>query len=468
MERWQASALDYLARWIEHQMRYTGQPGVALAATWRGKPVMELSLGKADATRGSDLSPRHRFRVASHSKTFTSAGIMCLREQGRLSLDDRAGKYVAGLHPAVAKATIGQLLSHTAGLIRDGEDSGQWQDRRPFADERQLRRGLAAAPIIAANTRFKYSNHGFGLLGLIIEAIAGESYKRWIRRAVIEPAGLSETHPDMPIPRSTPLARGHSGRLPLSPRVVIPGLNPTNALAAATGFVSTAGDLVRFFSSLDPDAANGWLSKASRREMIRRQWRNPDSHLERYYGLGTMSGTTAGWDWFGHAGGFQGFLTRTVTLPQCALSLSILTNAADGPSWPWLDGALHILRQYKQHGAPRGRARNWTGRWWTLWGATDLVPMGDKVFIADPSLANPFFDSGTITLEGRDRGRISRIQGYASHGEPARRMAGRGGRARELWLGGVKLVGEERLVAEMRQRYAAPAGARARGNRRQR
>ena len=60
MERWLGAALDYLPRWIDHQMRLSSQPGVALAAAWRGKPVMELALGKADATRGnaSTCSPQ--------------------------------------------------------------------------------------------------------------------------------------------------------------------------------------------------------------------------------------------------------------------------------------------------------------------------------------------------------------------------------------------------------------------------
>ena len=456
MERWQGAALDYLQHWIEHQMRLSGQPGVAIAAAFKGRPVVDIALGKADAARGSDLSTRHRFRVASHSKTFTAAGIMMLRERGRLSLDDAAGKYVGGLHPDVAKATISQLLSHTAGLIRDGEDSGQWQDRRPFADEKQLRRDLAAAPVIEANTRFKYSNHGFGLLGLIIEAITGERYNRWVAKTIVTPAGLEQTYPDMPLPRSAAMARGHTGRLPADPRLVIPATNSTNALAAATGFISTAGDLTRFFSSLDPAASGSQLSKASRREITRRQWRNPNSVIERYYGLGTMSGTTAGWDWFGHAGGFQGFLTRTAHLPEIGLTLSILTNAADGPSWPWMDGALHILRRFRQHGAPTGRARQWAGRWWTLWGATDLVPIGSKVTIADPSLANPFMDCGEITIARPGEGRITLTQGYASYGEKAKRLPATG-RAREIWLGGVKLVPEARLAEEMKARYAPPS-----------
>src|SRR5262245_10596356 len=127
MERWLAAALDYIPDWIDFQMRLTEQPGVSIAVSYQGKPVLECALGHADAVAGAALTPRHRFRVASHSKSFTAAGILKLREQGRLQLDDPAGRHVKRLHPAVAGVTIAQLLSHSAGIIRDGIDSGQWQ-----------------------------------------------------------------------------------------------------------------------------------------------------------------------------------------------------------------------------------------------------------------------------------------------------------------------------------------------------
>src|SRR5439155_24240667 len=121
----------------------------------------------------AQLTARHRLRVAPQPKSFTAAAIRKLREAGRLELDDPAGRFVDGLHPAVAEVTIAQLLSHSAGLIRDGTDAGQWQDRRPFLSEDELRAALAEAPTLPPNSRFKYSNHGFGLAGLIIEAITG-------------------------------------------------------------------------------------------------------------------------------------------------------------------------------------------------------------------------------------------------------------------------------------------------------
>jgi CubicO group peptidase (beta-lactamase class C family) len=453
MERWLGAALAYIPSWLEYQMRVTDQPGCAIAIAHRGRVVLERAFGHANAVRRVPLTPQHRFRVASHSKTFTAAGIMKLREAGRLRLDDRAGRYVQGLNRVIARTTIAQLLSHTAGIIRDGADSGQWQERRPFLNEAELRAALAEPPIIDPNTRFKYSNHGFGLAGLVIEAITGERYTTWIKREVVDAAGLAHTDPDMPIARSAPLAQGHTGRLPVGKRLAIPGRNPTNALASATGFVSTAGDLARFFAQLDPAARRSFLSAESRREMVRRQWRDPHAQLERYYGLGVMSGQVGGLDWAGHAGGFPGYITRTSLLPGRELTVSVLTNAIDGLAHFWHDGVLQILARFAQHGAPAPRVRDWAGRWWSLWGAFDLVPMGDKVLVGNPALFNPLLDASELKITGRDRGTIALAAGYANHGEPVRRERDARGRVSALWLSGSKLLHEAPVAAEMRRRY---------------
>jgi D-alanyl-D-alanine carboxypeptidase len=453
MDSWLKPALDYIPQWLEYQMRETEQPGCVIAIVHKGRVVFERAFGHADIVARTPLTPRHRFRVASHSKTFTAAGIMKLREEGKLGLDDRIGKYVEGLHPAIAGATIAQLLSHSAGIVRDGSDSGHWQDRRPVPDQAELRTDLAAAPVIEPNTRFKYSNHGYGLAGLVIEAVTGMPYRDWIRRAIIDAAGLEETEPDMPVANSVPVARGHSAKLPLGRRVVIPGDNPTNALAPATGFVSTARDLARFFAQLDPAAKQSILAVASRREMIRRQWRAPHSSIERYYGLGTMSAKTAEWEWFGHGGAFQGFASRTVVLPDPALALSILTNAVDRLTDRWADGTIQILASFAKSGAPKSEVRDWTGRWWSLWGAADLVPMGEKVMVLTPSLPNPFTDASEISVSGADSGRLSLANGMARHGEDVRRVRGSNGKVDEVWLGGIRLVPEAVVAVELEQRY---------------
>src|SRR6266404_256898 len=450
MDKWLTAALDYIPNWLEFQMRQSEQPGCVIAIARHGRIVLERAFGHADLVAGTMLTPRHRFRVASHSKSFTASGIMKLREQGRLRLDDPVGQYLGDLHKAVVRVTIAQLLSHSAGLMRDGSDSGHWTDRQRFPAVELIRQDLSAGTAIEANTRFKYSNYGYGLAGLVIEAITGESYTAWIEREIVDKVGLTETVPDVPLAKGVKLARGHSGKLPLGRRVIFPGEAATNALAAATGFVSTAGDLARFFAQLAPSSKTSVLSAASRRAMIRPQWREPHSSLERYYGLGIISGRLGDWEWFGHSGGFQGYITRTAVLP----------NAADGFAHPWFEGAVHILRSFAKNGAPSRRVSGWTGRWWTVWGTFDLLPTGDKVLVALPALLNPVMDASEVAVSGRDKGRIALAGGFASHGEKVRRVRNKRGKAVELWLAGTKLVPEAALAREMEGRYGRPRRAR--------
>lgn len=453
METWVKAALDYIPRWLDYQMRESEQPGCAVAVAHKGRVVLEQAFGHANAIKKRPLTPQHRFRVASHSKSFTAAGILRLRERDKLRLDDPVARYVDGLHADVGAATVGQLLSHSAGLIRDGFDAGQWQDRRPFANAQELRAVLAEPPVLGTSERFKYSNHGFGLLGLVIESVTGEPYGDWIAREVVARAKLEQTYPDAPPPKGVPFVSGHSSKLPLGRRVVVPGDNPTQALAPATGFVSTAGDLARFFGSLDPAARRSPLSPASRREMVRPHWRDNDGSAQSFYGLGIMCGELGGWPWFGHGGAFQSTLSRSIVLPGRDLAVSLLTNAIDGWAPTWSEGVVRILQAFAKHGAPLAKTAKWSGRWWSLWRALDLVPMRDHVAIANPGLFNPFQEADEIEVSGRDRGWVRRGGGYTQHGEAVRLTRTKAGRPRALWVGGVELVTEARMAAEMKRRY---------------
>ena len=173
-----------------------------MAIASKDKVLLDQAFGVADLSTGEKLTPRHRFRVASHSKSFTAAGVMKLREQGKLKLDDAIADYVAGVGRKTGRATIAQALSHSAGITRDGPDCGQYDGRRPYLGAREVLADLAADPVIEPNSRFKYSNHGFALLGLLIEAITREPYAAWIKREIVDAVGLVETTPDMPIPKA--------------------------------------------------------------------------------------------------------------------------------------------------------------------------------------------------------------------------------------------------------------------------
>jgi hypothetical protein len=102
------------------------------------------------------------------------------------------------------------------------------------------------------------------------------------------------------------------------------------------------------------------------------------------------------------------------------------------------------------------------GRWWSLWGAVDLLPMGDKVMVAAPGFANPLLDAGGIEMTGRTAGRIALTGGDANHGEPVRCVRARSGKIVEVWLGASKYLPAARVAREMTARYGKRA-ARSRG-----
>lgn len=449
------AALDYIPQWIDYQMRQSDIPGCVIAIAHDSRIVFEAAFGLADVKRKIPLRTSHHFRVASHSKSFTAAGILRLREMKKLKLDDEAGDFVKGLHPALARATVAQLLSHSAGVIRDGKDAGQWTSQREFLSREELLAALAEPQPIEANTRFKYSNHGYGLLGLIIEAVSGHGYNEYIARNVIAPAGLTQTFADMPARGKINLAHGYGTRILLGTRYATLGETPTHAMAPATGFVSTARDLALFFAQLSPHAAKSFLSAASRRDMVRQLWTNPHSAIEGHYGLGLMSAAVGNWHWFGHGGSFPGFITRTTVLPKQGLSISVLTNASDGLAAPWGDGVIRILKLFADRGAPPAKWRDWRGRWWSTMGAVDLLPVRDRVIVATPGFFNPLMDAGEIAVRRKDRGNIVLANGYANHGEQAALLRRADGKVKALQLAGFQLLPEAAMARQVQKTFGA-------------
>lgn len=455
MDKQLRPALEFLGQWFEDRVTAAGLPGASMAVGYRGEVMLTRAIGLANAATGEKLTPNHRFRVASHSKTFTVASVMRLVEQGRLRLDDTAGQHVKGLHKEIAKATIRQLLSHTAGITRDGEDTGQWTDRRPFLSESDLRAALADAPILPPNTRMKYTNHGFGLAGLVIEAVTGERYNDWVAREIVAPSGLAHTQPDAPLGKKTPFARGHASPALTGARFVIPADNCTNALASATGFISTPSDLVRFFGSLDPAAKTSVLSVESRREMTRPHWKIEGISDGRTYGLGTAQRDVGHWSTFGHGGGFQGVRTYTACAFGTGLTVSFATHATDGDPNAMAESALRILQVFADGGAPSKKTADWSGRFWSLWGASDFVPLGNKILVAAMGAANPFAEASELTPTGPDTARIGAGTGYGSYGQTARLVRDKSGKVIEIVFAGGRLTRREAAIAEAKQRYGA-------------
>lgn len=147
-----------------------------------------------------------RFRIASMTKSFTALAVLLLRDAGRLSLDDelsvvlpRHERLWLRLRPTSDSAalTVRGLLEMTVGLPQDDP----YADRLLHLDEQAfgalLDQMTATALSSAPSTRWEYSNMSYGMLGLVISAVAGMPFSEYITQAILRPLGMLNTHWDV-------------------------------------------------------------------------------------------------------------------------------------------------------------------------------------------------------------------------------------------------------------------------------
>jgi len=413
-----ASATGYLDSWLAFRRRYQRVPGVQAAVWHDGELVLSTAHGVADVATGEPLRTDHLFRVASHSKTFTATAVLRLHEEGRLRLDDRLDAWLPWLAGApLADRTVRELLGHGGGVVRDGHDGDFWQLFRPFPDVEQLRRiTLDDAEVLPAGEAFKYSNIGYGLLGLVVQAAAGEPWAHYVRREVVDRLGLRHTGPDHDPARDGEYVTGHSALSYADHRVPVDG-GGTAALAAATGFFSTAEDLCRY-AAAHVLGDERLLTDASKRLAHREEWQVAGSPT--HYGLGFGVHDVGGRQLVGHGGGWPGQITRTLLDPVDGLAVSVLTNAIDGPALEMATAAVRLVdlaASTPADGVSTEQLDSFTGRFANLWGVLDVVRLGSRLYGVDPSAADPAEAPAELEVVDGDTLRYARVGGFGSLGE---------------------------------------------------
>jgi len=411
---------DYYDTWLAFNQRYQRIPGVQVAVYAGDGIAFSGAYGLADVENAVPLTEQHLFRIASHSKTFTATAVLQLVEQGRLRLDDKAGQHVTEIvGTPIGDRTIRELLAHAGGVTRDSEDSDWWQLVTSFPDRDELLAVLRqeSSAVVPENERFKYSNIGYGLLGLVVEAAAGTSYNAYVQTAIVDKLGLSDLGPELDPARLGDYAVGYSALTYADTRVPIEHVD-TRALSAATGFFGTARDLVTYFSAhLRGD--DRLLTDKSKREMQHPLWTTGKDETSRY-GLGLDVTKVGDRDIFGHGGGYPGHITRTLVDGERRLAVSVLTNSIDGAAHQLAAGALKLIdvASSKDRGDASGLAR-FTGRYANLWGVGDIALLGGRLYALDPSGADPAAEPTPLEVDG-DELRVTGGNGYGSYGETYR------------------------------------------------
>jgi CubicO group peptidase (beta-lactamase class C family) len=455
-------ALAYVDSWLEYRVWKQRTPGAQVAVWFDGKIQFSKAYGVSNLETGDALTTSHLFRIASHSKTFTATAVMQLVEAGKLRLDDTAGSWIPKLAQAgspLADATVRELVSNSAGIIRDGVDATYWAHGRQFPDEAALlelaiREGAVRQP----QATFKYTNIGFSLLGMIIGKAAGSSYNEYVTTAIVEKLGLGNTGPELVDARLSEYAGGHSGLTSWDKRQVIPHVN-THAMAAATGFYSTAEEMVTF-ASAHVFGDDRLISDRSKNEMQRPVWtgQDPDAPKDGY-GYGTTVHYYNGHRMVGHSGGYPGHITRTMWDPEEGLAISVLTNAVDGPAEELAAGILKILDKAREvtpkrplnsgltnsaaiqpPAAPDGEIDlgSFTGRFAALWGVTDVLILGGKLFASSPVAPSPVVQPYELAVIDANTLRIMSGSPYASVGELFRYERHGDGKIISVFTGGMK------------------------------
>ncbi len=245
-----------------------GFPGATAAIALPDGRVVAAATGLADIETGRAMAPDTPMLAASIGKSFAAALVLALESEGRLSQDDMVSAHLGGRDrfadlPNGASMTLGHLLRHQSGLpdhphlpAFQAAAAARIAEAGPaFTPEEVLSFGLDAPPLFAPGQGWAYSDTGYILLGLVIEAATGRAYYDMLRETILDPLGLRDTRPsdgpDLPGLAVGYTVPGNPFGLPLRTS------DPTGRLLwdpgvewTGGGLVSTAPDLARWGHAL--------------------------------------------------------------------------------------------------------------------------------------------------------------------------------------------------------------------------
>jgi len=320
-------------------------PGVAWGVIIDGALVHTGATGVRDTTSNAKAMPDSVFRIASMTKNFTAMAIMKLRDQGRLSLDAPAARYVPELqglqYPTTDSPviTLRHLLSHSEGFPEDNP----WGDRQLAETDATLSRWMRAGfPFSQApGMGYEYSNTGFAILGQVVARVSGMRARDYIDREILKPLGMTYTKWEASAVPGDRIARGY-GRI--DKEWVVEKPLPDGSYGVMGGLYSSVPDLAKlvslYLSAYPPrdDEETGPIKRSSLREMqmpyspyrstaLRATVNAPLSLSSGGYAFGLASAQTCRFAHsVSHGGGLPGYGSQMRWLPEYGVGIVALAN----------------------------------------------------------------------------------------------------------------------------------------------
>lgn len=173
------------------------QPGEAVLVLINDQIVYQRCFGLANVERNERITPRTNFRLASLTKQFTARAIVLLEEQGRLSIQDTLEMFFPSSFtercPMISKkVTIEHLLNHRSGIVDYETLCVTDQPDYQWTDEDVLQT-ITDQTYSEPGSKYRYSNTGYILLGLIIERVSGKSLAEFFDGHIFRPSGMKSS-----------------------------------------------------------------------------------------------------------------------------------------------------------------------------------------------------------------------------------------------------------------------------------
>lgn len=320
-------------------------PGVVVGYVLADGKAGAIAAGFSDREAQTPMRPSDRMFSGSVGKTYVAAVMMQLVAEGKLQLDDLAGKWLGreawfARVPNAKALTLRMLLSHTGG-VPEYYDKPSFNEQmkanlyKVWKPEELIAHILDMQPLNAPGAAFSYADTNYLLIGLVIEKATGKTYYQELERRILRPYKLRDTEPSIK-PQLRGLVPGYSnlGRQLFGfadEKTVKDGKYAFNPQMEWTGggLISNAEDLARWARIY---VAGDVIPAALREEMIRvTQPMGPNPNAPRY-GLGVIIAQTPFGPAVGHSGFMPGYLTEMYYLPEKKLALAVQFNTDMGRS----------------------------------------------------------------------------------------------------------------------------------------
>jgi len=309
------AAADPVDDIVNAELKRQSVPGMSVAVVREGKIVKAEGYGLANAELNVRATPQTVYQIGSVSKQFIAAGIMMLVQDGRMSLDDKASKYLAATPTAWQAITVRHLLTHTAGIVNEPPAFDPFK----LQSDADLVKSAYSAPLLfEPGADWTYSNTGYFALAEIIRVVSGEPWDAFLQKRLFQPLAMTATRTttmEMVPNRAGGYAPANGKMSNAAP--ILP-VRPSGA------FLSTVLDLAKWDAAL---SAGSLLSTAT----LNQTWTpvRLNGGGTSAYGFGWQVDAVAGHKRVHHSGTMPGFRATIQRYLDDKLTVIVLANAGN-------------------------------------------------------------------------------------------------------------------------------------------